>query len=93
MALIEPTVSSTVVAWGERATTGISLSSTMAPQVTTTELRRIEAGFGPSIASSSQRCIGNWAHLPIGPAIRARPRSVSARGLISCRSRASPAQA
>ena len=38
---------------------------------TTTELRSTVEGSGPSIASSSQRCSGIWAHLPIGPAIRA----------------------
>ena len=93
MALIEPTASSTVVARGDTATTGISFSSTMAPQVTTTELRRIEAGLGPSMASSSQRCMGNWAHLPMGPAISPRPSSVPARGLISCSALAWAAQA
>ena len=79
-ALIVPTASSTVVASGDNRTTGISLSSTTAPQVTTTELRRIEAGFGPSMASSSQRCIGNWAHLPIGPAISPKPSKLAASG-------------
>ena len=79
-ALIVPTTSNTSIATGERRSSGISLSNTRAPQVTTAELRRIEAGFGPSIASSSQRCIGNWAHLPIGPAIRPRPSKVAGRG-------------
>ena len=80
MALIVPTTSSTVVAIGDSRNSGISLSNTRAPEVTTTELRRIEAGFGPSMASSNQRCIGNWAHFPIGPAIRPRPIRLPARG-------------
>jgi len=36
-----------------------SLISTIAPPTTTTEFRKIEAGLGPSIASSSQR----WAEI------------------------------
>ena len=59
MALMLPITSITPMAMGESCKIGITLRSTIAPQVTTTELRRIEAGFGPSIASSSQRCIGN----------------------------------
>ena len=68
------------MAIGDSRSSGISLSNTRAPAVTTTELRRIEAGFGPSMASSSQRCMGNWAHLPIGPAIRPKPIRLPTRG-------------
>ena len=92
-ALIVPTTSNTVVARGEKRSSGITLISTRAPAVTTTELRRIEAGFGPSIASSSQRCIGNWAHLPMGPAISPNPSRVPARGVRAPLASASAAQA
>ena len=81
MALIVPTTSNTVIARGAKRRSGITLNNTRAPAVTTTELRRMEAGFGPSIASSSQRCMGNWAHLPMGPAIRPKPSKVPAKGL------------
>ena len=80
IALIVPTTSKTFTAKGENRRSGITLSKTKAPQVTTAELRRIEAGFGPSMASSSQRCIGNWAHLPIGPAIKPKPIKLPANG-------------
>lgn len=82
MAVSEPSATNAVRLRGDSCRIGISRSNTSAPQVTTTELRRIEAGFGPSIASSSQRCIGNWAHLPSGPAIRARPSRLPASGEI-----------
>ena len=41
------------------------------------EFRIIPAGLGPSIASSNQRFRGNWAHLPIGPAIKDNPNNVA----------------
>ncbi len=80
-ALMVPTTSKPSSARGDSVSRGMTLISTRAPQVTTTELRRIEAGFGPSMASSSQRCIGNWAHLPIGPAINPNPNRLTARGV------------
>ena len=44
---------------GESPNTGSKRINTYAPADTTTELRKIEAGFGPSIDSSSHRCSGN----------------------------------
>src|SRR4028118_1649180 len=65
---------------GDNAKTGSSLISTQAPVITTTEFRKIVEGIGPSIASSSHRCNGNWAHLAIGPAIKAKPTSAATLG-------------
>ena len=82
IALMVPITCKTTNVTGAFCSKGITLSRTMAPQVTTTELRRIEAGLGPSMASSSQRCIGNCAHFPVGPAISPSPSNVAASGLI-----------
>src|SRR5918997_326451 len=68
------------VVTGDKAKTGSSLISTQAPVITTTEFRKIVEGTGPSIASSSHRCRGNWAHLPKGPATKAKPISAAAFG-------------
>ena len=70
-AVVPPTTTSTPCTRGLRAISGSSRSSTQAPPSTTTELRSTVEGSGLSIASSSHRCSGIWAHLPMGPAIRA----------------------
>ena len=66
-----PTTTSTLCTKGLSSSRGSRRRSTQAPPTTTTALRRIVEGSGLSMASSSQRCRGIWAHLPIGPAIRA----------------------
>ena len=70
-ALVPPTTTSRLAASGLSSISGSRRSSTQAPPTTTTELRSTVEGRGLSIASSSQRWSGIWAHLPIGPAIRA----------------------
>ena len=49
---------------------------------------RADTGVGPSIASGSQTCSGNWALLPIAPAKISRAMAATTTGStspISCR--------
>ena len=71
-AVVMPITTITVLVKGDRTKRGCNLINTQAPVTTTRALRIIEAGIGPSMASSNQRCRGNWAHLATGPAKRAR---------------------
>ena len=70
-AVAPPTATRVVCTKGLNTNRGSRRNSTQAPPSTTTELRRMVEGKGLSMASSSQRCRGIWAHLPMGPATRA----------------------
>ena len=87
-AVVPPTITSTACTVGLTESSGSSRNSTQAPPSTTTELRSTVEGKGPSIASSSQRCRGIWAHLPIGPAIRASRIKVRAGLGVACSAQA-----
>src|SRR5215472_443063 len=88
-----PTMVTTSLASAERLKIGAERTMRYTPAVTIVAAwMSAETGVGPSIASSSQDCSGNWADFPHAPSSSSKPMAVITVGLAVCATLNTPAK-